>query len=160
MRKTKIVRFSFNESLNNSGYIFTKMYAMSMPYAHIHRLETYENPLSTCPANGNSKKRFIRIKPAFNVLYFFFFAKLFVFLAFMANFVTNFMFDSISLYIVIITLVTPISYLAIKGIVFPSSINFTAASTCHNFTFNSSAIIPFMFIFNISFHFGHIIYCV
>ena len=54
--------------------------------------------------------------PVCVALYFFFFAKLFVFLAFMANFVTNFMFDSISLYIVIITLVTPISYLAIKGI--------------------------------------------
>ena len=54
--------------------------------------------------------------PVCVALYFFFFAKLFVFLAFMANFVTNFMFDSISLYIVIITLVTPIAYLAIKGI--------------------------------------------
>ena len=40
IRKTKIVRFSFNERLNNSGYIFTKIYAISIPYAHIQRLET------------------------------------------------------------------------------------------------------------------------
>ena len=30
----------FRVSVNNSGYIFTKMYAISIPYAQIHRFET------------------------------------------------------------------------------------------------------------------------
>ena len=42
--------------------------------------------------------------------------------------------------------VTGFLYLAINGIVFPSSISFTAASTCHSFTPSSSAITSFKFI--------------
>ena len=37
---TNIFLFSFRVSVNNSGYIFTKMYAISIPYAQIHRFET------------------------------------------------------------------------------------------------------------------------
>ena len=49
------------------------------------------------------------------VLYLYFFAKLFTFMAFVANFISNFMFDSISLYILIITIIVPVVYLGIKG---------------------------------------------
>ncbi|MGN0795350.1 MAG: GerAB/ArcD/ProY family transporter [Christensenellales bacterium] len=48
-------------------------------------------------------------------LYLYFFAKLFVLIAFMANFISNFLFDSISLYIVVITIIIPIVFLAVKG---------------------------------------------
>ena len=37
---SNIFLFSFKVSVNNSGYIFTKMYAISIPYAQIHRFET------------------------------------------------------------------------------------------------------------------------
>ena len=37
---SNIFLFSFRVSVNNSGYIFTKMYAISIPYAQIHRFET------------------------------------------------------------------------------------------------------------------------